>query len=184
MISLLNVTPLPWGAELPLASMTVEGPVIRNGQRQPPSYVLTYIDRQPTTGRPLCRREIYFEWTDAARQDFRKPYKIMFISPEGRRMMTASLREYQDIPGTVTAAGRPAVMPTLIELEHMPWPGVPVVLTSMSIALTDIHAAPGEFSGDPREAAKFRQNLPNSLQDRVHWIDALPSESLEQKGTP
>ena len=68
--------------------------------------------------------------------------------------------------------------------ELSTWPGVKVVLTSMSIALSDILSAPGDFSGDPREAAKFHQNLPNSLQDRIHWIDEMPPESLVQKGTP
>jgi len=92
MISLLNFTPLPRGADLPLAVLTVEGPIVRNGKRQPPSYVLTYIDRQPVTGRPIGRREIYFEWTGPEREDFRKPYKIVFISPDGRRMMSAALK--------------------------------------------------------------------------------------------
>jgi len=181
MVSLLNFTPLPWGAELPIASMRVEGPLVRNGQRQPPSYVLTYIDRQPGSGRPLGRREIYFEWTEPAAQDFRKPYKIMFFSPDGRRIMTATLRKYQIVPDSQTADGQPAVMPTEIELESIAWPGVPTVLKAMSIVLTEFHSVRDETSdGNPQEAAKFWDNLPFS-RDRVQWIDSV---ELEQKGTP
>ncbi|MCL2701654.1 MAG: hypothetical protein FWE88_08170 [Phycisphaerae bacterium] len=183
MVSLLNVTPLPWGADLPLAAMTVEGPIVRNGKRQPPSYVLTYVDRQPLTGRPLSRREVYFAWTDPAKQDFRQPYKIMFLGPEGRRIMTAYLSNYQEIADSKTADGRPAVMPTLIELEHMPWPGVPTVLKSMRISLSAFHSVRGDEDGDPKEASRFWQNLPTGLQGNIHMMDsaAVPPG---QKGTP
>jgi len=176
MISLLNVTELPFGDQLPLATLTVEGPLVRSGLRQPPSYVLTYIDRQPGTGRPLSRREVYFEWTEPERLDFRKPYKIVFRSPEGRRMMTARLRDYTDLPDVTAADGRPAVVPTRIELENTPWPGVPTVLRSMSITLLEIRTAPGEGGGIPKEASELRRNLPDV---QIHWID-----ELSQKGAP
>ena len=177
MVSLLNVTPLPQGDELPIAPMTVEGPIIRDGSRQPPSYVLSYVDRQPVTGKPICRREIYFEWTPPERQDFRKPYKIAFISPEGRRMMTAYLSQYAEIADSQTADGRPAVVPTRIELENTPWPGVQTVLKSMSITLLEVHSVRDEDNdGNPKVASKFRQNLPNVP---IHWIDGPL-----QKGTP
>ena len=93
-------------------------------------------------------------------------------------MMTAFLSQYAEIADSQTSDGRPAVVPTRIELEHTPWPGVPTVLKRMSIALSDIHSVPGEFGGDPKGAAKFRQNLPDVP---IHWIDGLVPA---QKGTP
>jgi hypothetical protein len=117
---------------------------------------------------------VYFEWAEPERLDFRKPYKIVFISPEGRRMMTARLSAYTEVADAPASDGRAAVVPTRIELEHTPWPGVQTVLKSMTITLLEIRTAPGELGGDPRDASKFRENLPD-LQ--IHWIDGPAAQN-------
>ena len=169
-VSLLNFTPLPGEEGPPAVMMTVEADRSRDGKpRQPCAYVLTY-----------ARREIYFHWT-GPKDDFSQPYRVVFLGPDGRRMMTASLDNYKPVPGATRADGKPAMMPTDITIVNVPWPGVKTVLERMEIKLTDFTATKDEDRGDPMEAAKFQQNLPPTLSDRVHSIDQ--QQPTTQKGT-
>jgi len=79
------------------------------------AYVLTYIDRQPVTGRLVFRREMYFRWDD---NEPRRPFKVSFFDASGRRVMTADLLNYQPIDhaDVEPAPARPSVMPTEINI--------------------------------------------------------------------
>jgi hypothetical protein len=108
--------------------------------RKPCAYVLTYIDRQAGTGRIGARREVYFQWDN---KKLRRPFLIKFFAPDGRRVMTARLRDYKPIK--VEDGGRETeiapAMATDIEIEVIKWPGeetdnsvrrVHLVLTGMT----------------------------------------------------
>lgn len=78
------------------------------------AYVVTYIDRQPVSNRILFKREILFRWSD---KEPARPFQVNLISPQGRRIMTATLKDYRQID---TGEEGPAPeMPTNIEIV---WP--------------------------------------------------------------
>lgn len=156
LVSLLTLTPLPADlTQLPTVAMTLS--------TEPCAYVLTYIDRQPVTNRILFKREIYFEWSDSAPP---RPFMVRFFAPDGRRVMTAQLRNYKPVPAT-GEAGTQAVMPTDILMTHEDLPGTPSRLRRLHIVLSDFSTSQGE----PAEAARFTENLPPALRDRVVFID-------------
>jgi len=79
------------------------------------AYVVSYLDRQPVTRRILQTRKVYFDWDG---KPPRRPFRVDFLDPNGRRVATASLKDYRPIalehlerPGA-----REAVLPTDITL--------------------------------------------------------------------
>jgi hypothetical protein len=102
--------------ELP-ADFTRAPTVVRTLDIDPSNcaYVLSYLGRQPTTGRLGVRREVYFHWgpdreplqgiafKPHARPEEkltkwqRRPFMVKFLDADGRRIMTAYLQDYQPI---------------------------------------------------------------------------------------
>ena len=82
------------------------------------AYVLTYISQQPLTRTILARRELYFEWND---NPPRHPYMVKFFDQQGRRIMTATLKDYRPIrlADEGVATSKAAQMPTDIDIV---WP--------------------------------------------------------------
>ncbi len=115
LLAVLAVCALPEDlAALPGAALTL--------RRHPPAYVVTCFDRRPVTGRIGFRRKVLFNWDDEPP----RPFQVDLIAPDGRRALTARLRDYRPIAGgdedgTGTAGPRP-VMPTDILLERVDWP--------------------------------------------------------------
>jgi len=108
LLSVLGVCALP-------ADFTKLPTVALSMSRDPCAYVLTYIDRQPLTGRILFRREIFLTWDDKRPP---RPFRINLFDNTGRRIMTARVKNYRPVEAAA-AAGRPPVMPTDIEIA---WP--------------------------------------------------------------
>jgi hypothetical protein len=104
----------PRQVQVPAVIMTLQPGVPGcNDWKEPCAYVLSYIDRQPVTGRILMRRQVYFLWDDKAPA---RPFRVDFIAPDGRRVMTAELKDYQPVAGTGPA---PAMMPTDITISEV-----------------------------------------------------------------
>ena len=81
----------------------------------PCAYVLTYMDRQPVSGRIMFRREVFYRWSDS---EPARAFKINFFDSLGRRVMTADLGNYKPIDIadiTPTPAAAP-IMPTEISI--------------------------------------------------------------------
>ncbi len=89
--------------------------VIMRMSRDPCAYVLTYLDREPLTGRILSRREIYFDWDDKRP---RLPFRVNLFDSEGEQIMVARLKDYRAIETAEPMSPAP-VMPTNIEID---WP--------------------------------------------------------------
>jgi len=115
----------------------------------PCAYVVTYLDRQPISGRILFRREVYFHWDQTKP---RRAFLINFFAEDGRRVMTARMKKYKPIGGAGPEARAP-VMPTDIEIT---WPQKK---SSMHIVLSEMTA---EEKWD-RAACGFRDHLPAGI---------------------
>jgi hypothetical protein len=100
----------------------------------PCAYVLTYISRQPVTGKLLFTREIYF---DRRMDQPRRPFMVKIFDDTGRIALTAEMADYQpiemiDVPETNAP---PPVMPTDIRLTwHQTGSEMHIVLPIISTA--------------------------------------------------
>jgi len=163
LLAVLGVCPLPADfTQPPTVAMTM------NATPGQCAYVLTYIDRQPVTRRLTFRREIHFRWD---KDEPRRPFLVHFFDAEGRRIMTATLKDYRPIKAAHLPAPPAAasVMPTDIEIN---WPErksrVHIVLSEMTTA-----------DKWQVEACRFREHLPISMPpDHVVQVD----EHLETQG--
>ncbi len=115
LLAVLGICEMPDDfTKLPGVALTVS--------RNPCAYVLTCFDREADTGRIGFRREIHFHWDD---RKLRRPFLINFFAPDGRRVMTATLKDYKPVR-IENADKKPKitpVMPTNIELRTVSWPG-------------------------------------------------------------
>ena len=136
----------------------------------PCAYVVTYLDRQPITNRLLFRREVYFHWSDSKP---RRPYKVNLFAADGRRVMTAYLKNYKSI--AAEDADCAAVMPSDIRIEWIRWPGLDSPVRSLRLVISEMTTAP---KGDPAAAARFWDNLPGGLDQTQ--VDS----GLTKKGGP
>ena len=95
------------------------------------AYVLTYIDRQPTTNHLLARREVYFRWSD---QEKRRPFMVKLFDNRGVRVMTAEMKGYARIK--LADDSDEAEGPEMATDIRISWPGqgtsVHVVLDRMN----------------------------------------------------
>ena len=129
LLAILNICELPADpARLPVVALAMNA--------DPCAYVVTYIDRQAVSGRILFRREVYYRWSDTPGPH--RPYKVNFFSPDGRRLLTASLAGYK--PVRVVGGGR-AVMPTDIRLESMARPGQARLIRKIRLQLSQMTTA-------------------------------------------
>ena len=101
------------------------------------AYVVTYVDRQPVTGRILFQREVYFRWSNT---EPRRAYKVNLLDPAGRRVMTARLKDYRPIDVSELDDPPPAqpIMPTNIEIVSNPLPGVKVSVKRIHMVLSEM----------------------------------------------
>jgi hypothetical protein len=111
-------------------------------------------------GGEAYRREIYFNWSNDGGPH--RPYKIVYFGRDGSQVLTADLSNYQPVDGT-DAHGSPAVVPTQIVLNGKKGAGRKSHLRDMHLKLAGMKV--GEV--EPAEAAKFWDNLPPPLKDRV-----------------
>ncbi|HAU39180.1 MAG TPA: hypothetical protein DCX07_15880 [Phycisphaerales bacterium] len=147
--------------------------------RDPCAYVLTYIERQSVTGKIVFRREIYIRWSD---RDRREPFLVKFFDNQGRRIMTAHLRDYRPIDTPAPeddaeaarrqAANLDAVMPTDIEIVWEDWPGRTSPVRRLRMVLSEMTTADKWAT----ESCRFRENLPPNLRP------VLIDEDLDRKG--
>lgn len=120
------------------------------------AYVVTYLDRQPVTGRILFRREMYFTWDDHER---RRAFRVDFFDSRGLRVMRAELKDYKPVAVVGCGGdGAAAVMPTDIRIT---WQGrkasVHIVLSEMQVDLD---------RGDP-DVCKLWDRLPDDITRRI-----------------
>lgn len=91
LLAVLTVSELPRDlSKLPSVALTMS--------RDPQAYVLTYVDRLPASGRIGFRRRMYFRWADG---EPRRPFRVEFLSPDGRVVMRAELSDYAPVAGPV-----------------------------------------------------------------------------------
>lgn len=172
LLAVLGVVQVPGDrGPLPAAAMRMS--------TDPCAYVLTYIDRQPLSNRIGLRRDVYYRWSD---EQPARPFRVDFLSPEGRRVLTARLDDYAEIapgPDEPVEGPRP-MMPTDIVLEPVAWPG-----EDKPNPLRRVHIVLSEMTTDPdrgmREACDFDPPTAN-----IHQVDAglSPPTDGAEGGSP
>ncbi|MCK4602857.1 MAG: hypothetical protein KAU28_10355 [Phycisphaerae bacterium] len=125
----------------------------------PCAYVVTYIDRQPVTGKIIFKRDMYFRWSDSKP---RRAFLVNFFDAAGRLVMTARLKNYRSVE--VEDKLSPPVMPTDIEIN---WPQtrgkIHLVLSQMTTA-------------DKWRRSACRATMPDNIPpDRIFQIDEFVS---------
>jgi hypothetical protein len=135
LLSVLAVCALPADAtKLPAVALSM--------QKDPCdyAYVVTYLDRQPVTGRILFRREVHFRWSDT---EPRRAYKVNLFDAAGRRVVTARMGDYRpvDVSDLDDPPAVAPVMPTDIEIVCNPFPGVEVFVERIHVVLSEMTAA-------------------------------------------
>ncbi len=134
LLAVLSVCELPARlVELPTVALTM------NAEPGRCAYVLSYIDRQPISDRILFKRHMYFRWE---KDKPRRPFRVDFLDGDGRRIVTADLKDYRKIDTGKGAKGDPTapVMPTDIRITwidpktHKKTANVHIVLSKMTTA--------------------------------------------------
>ena len=150
LLAVLGICELPPDlTKLPTVAMAMS--------RNPCAYVLTYVDREPISNRITFRREMYFRWSDT---EPRRLFLINFFSPDGRRVVTARLRDYRpiEITDVKRLPSGPVVMPTDITIE---------VCGSQDSAIRRIHMVLSKMTTADkwqRAAVHFAENLPPGIK--------------------
>jgi hypothetical protein len=125
----------------------------------PCAYVLTYVDRQPVTGRLLFKRELYFVWSET---EPRRPFLLRLLDGRGRPVLKARMQNYKPVQlEDVEDDGPPPVMPTDIRITWRQT-GAELHLKLSSMTTAD--------KVDP-VAYRFWQWLPPGLRDRARQVD-------------
>jgi len=164
LLAVLCICPLPADfTDAPTVAMTMDT------RPEHCAYVLTYIDRQPVTRRLGFRREVYFNWshkppagpwwkklfapppTELAQP---RPFMVKFFDDQGRRIMTAKLKDYKPID-TTGMENPPTVAPVMPTDIHIDWPERN---SSVHIVLSEMTA---RTRGNPKK-------VPDS---RIIWVD-------------
>lgn len=168
LLSVLSICELP-------ADQTAPPLVMQRVTTNPCAYVLSYIDRQPVTGKLLSRRDVYFQRL-ADRGDNgelvprpRRPFMVRIFDDQGRCVLTARMNDYRAIPfgqGTLPEeaplAKHPAIMPTDIHLQwHTTGSEMHILLPKVTM----------EDRVDPI-AFEFWETLPAGLAGRARQVDA------------
>ena len=151
LLAVLSVCDLPSDlTDAPMVGMTMDA------RPWHCAYVLTYIDRQPITRRLGFRREMYFPWRDDGPHPPGRPSTIKFLDAAGRRIMTATLKDYKPIAPGEEGGGEsdPPVMPTDIRIE---WPQQK---SHIQLRLSEMTR---EKKGNPTKAVSLLRYLPESI---------------------
>jgi len=130
------------------------------------AYVLTYIDRQPVTGRITFRREMYFRWTEDAPH---RPFMIKFFDDMGRRVMTARLSNYKpvDCSDLDSPPDEDPLMPSCIEITWVD-PVNGEFKSRVRIRLSEMTV---EDRWDT-DVLRFHENVPPRLRSGCIQVDA------------
>jgi hypothetical protein len=139
----------------------------------PPAYVLTYVGRQPITGRVLFKRDMYFRWSET---EPRRAFRVDLFDENGLAVLTAELKDYQPVAREDVDDKTPAEMPTDILMRWKTTGG------ELRLKLSNMTTADRVLP----EAYRFFQWLPGPLKGRAKQIDAhLQVDPAEPtKGTP
>lgn len=133
--------------------------VIQSYATDPCAYVLTFIDRQPITGKLLARREMYFDRREGKP---RMPIRVMIYDDRGREVLRADLADYQPVHSPDTRNDQPQpVMPTDIRL-HWRKTGSEMHITLEGMTTED-RVVP--------EAYLLWDRLPGPLKGRLEQVD-------------
>ena len=157
LVSLLTVTPLPASqTDIPAVALTFSS--------DPCAYVLTYIDRQPVTGRILFKRQMYFRW---AEDQPRRPFHVKFLAPDGQIVLEADLSDYRPVEllDVDDEPDSPVEMATDIRVRWTRREGAGI--SAIRIRLADMTTAD---KWDPI-ACDFWDALPASLRKSVRRVD-------------
>lgn len=98
------------------------------------AYAVSYIDRQPVSGRILFRREMLFTWSD---EEPVRPFRVNFLNADGLAVLTAELSDYRPVATPDATAPAPE-MPTDIRIQwldphtHKPTSSVRLELSEMT----------------------------------------------------
>ncbi len=155
--------------ELP-ADFTDCPTVIRTMSTDPCAYVLTYIERQPITGRIVSRREVYFRWAEGKPA---RPFMVNFFDHDGMRVMNARLKDYRPIDTGDSDGEGEAMMPTDIKIT---WPK----------KNSSIHLLLSEMTTEDkwsRKACRLAEHLPAGItQENITRVDAsIPKETPDSE---
>jgi hypothetical protein len=148
LLGVLGVTDLPTDfTTLPTVALTFS--------TSPCAYVLTYVDRQPLTGQILFRREVYLRWSDTEPP---RPFLVNIFDNDGRRVMTATLKDYKSVAGAPAST----IMPSDIQIA---WPQRK---SSLHLVLSEMSSAHAWDDGQ----LLFRANLPPAITgDQIIEVD-------------
>lgn len=146
LLAALAVTELPSDfTRLPTVALSMSS--------NPCAYVLTFLDRQPLSGRIVMRREIYFTWSA---NEPPRAFMVNLFGPDGRRIVTATLKDYKPIRQTGdNTATAPAVMPSDVRIS---WPQEKTEIHLLLQEMSDKKVAASSFN--------FENHLPGSLELR------------------
>ena len=131
------------------------------------AYVLTYMDRQPVTGRLLFRREVRFVWDDDKKP---RAFRVDFFDARGLRVMHAELKDYKPIKLVDAPADAVAPeMPTDIKITWKSYSRDGDALkksraASIRIVLSEMQV--NEIKGDPA-ACLMRQRLHPDIKKEI-----------------
>jgi len=161
-LAVLGICELPDDlTQLPAVALSM------NTQAGEYAYVVTYLARQPVSGRILFRREVHFNWDD---NRMPRPFRVHFFDGEGMRVLTAELSDYRPIErvfaedrrsdwAVVAELAKPAPqMPTDIRIR---WPGT---AAGIRIVLSEMRIDRAE--GGTPEACLLWENLPDHVTGR------------------
>ncbi len=149
LLSVLSICELPTGqTSVPFVAQRI--------QFDPCAYVLTYVDRQPITGRFQFRREVFLRWS---RTEPRRPFRVRLLDERGLAVLSTEMKDYQ--PVATDDATEPR-MPTDIRLRWRETGG------ELHLKLSQMTTADRV---DP-EAYRFWRWLPDELRGRARQVDA------------
>lgn len=137
----------------------------------PCAYVMTYIDRQPITGRFLFKRDVYLHWSV---DEPRRAFRVDLLDENGLAVLTAEMKNYQPVAMEDVEDAAVVEMPTDILMRwHKSGGELRLKLSNMTTA----------DRVDP-EAYRFFARLPRSLRGQAKQVDAHLSTDAATKGTP
>lgn len=150
LLAVLCLTELPADfTDLPTVTLRMSH---HPGQTIPTSetcaYILTFLDRQPLSGRIGLTREVYFTWDESAPP---RPFLVKLFDRDGVHVLTARLDEWAPIADD--AAGPAPTMPTDVELV---WEGT---VNRLHVQLSEMTT---EERGEP-EVMLFTPWLPDAI---------------------
>ena len=173
LVGLLGIVELPAGpGQVSAFALCVGHPQALGPPKceQPPHAYVLAVGGSGTS----YQREIYFDRNKGGGPQ--RPYKVVYFGRDGNPVLTAELSDYQPVGGT-DVHGSQAVVPTQIVLNGNDGAGRKSHLRDMHLKLAGMKV--GEV--EPSEAAKFWDNLPPTLKDRVVDVNNPATAPAEER---